>query len=349
MMDDAFAARAGEWLAPGGPANDIVVSTRIRLARNLRGHKMPWRLAESERDALAHHLRERLSSTHAVPEATYWNIAQLSEVERLLLVERHLISRELAAGKGHRGVLFSPRESLSVMTLEEDHLRLQSIRCGLQLDVAWRELAQVDNEVERAVPYAVSSRFGYLTACPTNVGTGLRVSVMTHLPTLVQTRQIKKVKQATSKVGLVLRGLYGEGTKAYGDFYQISNQVTFGRSEEEILQQVQDMVGKIIDWERGVRSLLLERDRIGLEDRIWRAWGTLKMARRISSEDAMEQLSSVRLGVNTKVLGEVSLQTLNELFLFIQPAHLQILRQAPDEAAHRDAVRARFIREHLAG
>lgn len=345
-MDRGFADKIGEWLAPDGPNNDVVISSRIRLARNVRGYEMPWRLDDAERSRLSDFLRRRVVDDRPVGQMSFWDVEALSENERALLVERHLISNELAGGSGPRGVAFTAGEDVSVMILEEDHLRLQVLRAGLQLEEAWRDVNNLDTALERTVPYAVSEDFGYLTACPTNVGTGMRVSVMTHLPTLVHTKQIKKVHTAAARVGLVLRGFHGEGTRATGDLYQISNQVTLGRSENDILQDVFTMVSKIVEWERGVRKLLLEQDRPGIEDRVWRAWGTLKFARRITSEEALGLLSSVRLGINTGILSDVKLRDLNEIMLYIQPAHLQSLRGAL-EPSRRDVVRATLVREWL--
>lgn len=345
-MDSGFADKIGEWLAPDGPNNDVVISSRIRLARNVRGFEMPWRLERGDRKKLGDMLRRRLVEDRPIGDIAFWDMESLTENERTLLVERHLISNELATGEGSRAVAFTPREDVSVMVLEEDHLRLQVLRCGLQIEEAWRDINAIDTALERTVPYAVSEDFGYLTACPTNVGTGMRVSVMTHLPTLVHTKQIKKVHTAAAKVGLVLRGFHGEGTRATGDFYQISNQVTLGRSEDDILHDVFTMVSKIVEWERGVRKLLLEQDRSAVEDRVWRAWGTLKFARKMASEEALDLLSSVRLGINTGILSDVRLRDLNEIMLYIQPAHLQTLRGAL-EPKRRDIVRASLIREWL--
>ncbi len=348
MLDDRFSSGSGEWLGPNGPDNDVVISTRIRLARNIRGHKMPWRSNQCERQEVEAKLKSGIADSQIIPEGAYWSIDDLSETERRLLVERHLISPELAKGRGSRGVIFAPTENLSIMTNEEDHLRIQGIHRGLQLEETWRVTNQIDSVLESRLPFAVSSRWGYLTACPTNVGTGLRVSVMLHLPVLVHTDQIKKVHTAASRVGLVVRGLYGEGTKASGDFYQISNQVTLGRDEVQILRDVRTMVLKIIEWERGLRKLVMQQDRVTMEDRAWRALGTLQYARKMNSEETMQHLSSVRLGINLEILHDLGQERINDLFLYTQPAHLQVLRGAPSDPEERDISRARLIREWLA-
>ena len=348
MMDDDLASRPCSWLSPQGPESDVVLSTRVRLARNLGDWRMPWRLSAEEKSDLYDLIAGKLEDAAPVPDASMERIDQLPNLKRDVLVERHVISRELAQGDGARGVLFSRSEDSSVMALEEDHLRLQAIRRGLQLESTWRAVDLLDDALEDVFDYAVSEEFGYLTACPTNVGTGLRVSVMTHLPTLVETGQIPKVKTAASRVGLVLRGFRGEGSKSQGDFFQISTQVTFGKSEEDIIRLVQSMAGKIVEWERGVRRLLVEQDRTAVENRVWRAWGALQHARIMSSEEAMEKLSLIRLGVNTKLLVHLTLGDLNELFLYIQPGHIRTLTGAGEEPRDRDEMRARLIRQYLA-
>lgn len=346
-LNDSFSRSPGEWLSPDGPESDIVVSTRFRLARNIRGYHMPWNMTEEERSLLEVYLREKILGSGIIDDTNYWNVDDLDDHERQVLVERHLISHELAQSEGDRGVIVSNAESVSIMTNEEDHLRIQVLRRGFQIEDAWKLTNTIDSALENVVSYAFSPRWGYLTACPSNIGTGLRVSVMTHLPMLVQTGQIDKVQRASSRCGLVLRGLYGEGTKHFGDFYQISNQITLGRSEDEIVQNVRTMVSKIVEWERGVRSLLFQQNRMEIEDRVWRAYGQLRSARRISSEETLKHLSALRLGVNMNILNDVNIQAVNELLLFTQPGHLQILRGELPEPEERDRVRAKFIRDRL--
>jgi protein arginine kinase len=234
------------------------------------------------------------------------------------------------------------------MVNEEDHLRIQALRTGLALREAYTLASEVDDAMEREVDYAFSSQFGYLTACPTNVGTGLRVSVMLHLPALVITREIEKVFQAVSKINLAVRGLYGEGTQASGDFYQISNQVTLGKAESEIIENLASVIPQIVKYERKVRTTLLQMKRVVLEDKIWRALGVLRFARQITSEETLELLSLVRLGVNVGAIADIPISTINELFVLSQPAHLQKVEKAKLSSHERDAARARYIRERLA-
>src|SRR5439155_5241315 len=256
-------------------------------------------------------------------------------------------SREMANSDGPRGVAFDDRESVSLMVNEEDQLRLQVMRSGLALDEAWKEIDRVDDLIEEKVSYAFSEEFGYLTACPTNVGTGMRASVMLHLPVLVMTKHIEKVFRALQKINLAVRGLYGEGSRASGDFYQISNQVTLGKSEATILSEIREVIPQSIQYGRQARNTLLKETKQALQDRIARAYGTLCSATMMTSEETMDLLSSVRLGINLGLLGEISIPTVNELFIHTQPAHLQKLMGASLDGEDRNAARARYLRSRL--
>jgi protein arginine kinase len=233
------------------------------------------------------------------------------------------------------------------MINEEDHLRMQVMKSGLDLDGAWNEVNQIDDLIESEVTYAFHEQLGYLTACPTNVGTGMRVSVMLHLPALVLTRQIDKVFRGLQKIALAVRGLYGEGSQAMGDFYQISNQVTLGRSEEDLIKQVADVVPVMIDYERRARKFLVKESKQDLHDRISRAYAILKGAQTISSEETMHLLSSVRMGINLGLIQDVGIPTVNKLFIHTQPAHLQKLRGMELGTADRNAERAVYLQRHL--
>ena len=225
---------------------------------------------------------------------------------------------------------------------------MQALRSGFQLRETWERVDEIDTRLEKLLDYAFSPQFGYLTVCPTNVGTGMRSSVMLHLPALVMTRQIDKVFQAISKINLAVRGLYGEGTQASGDFYQISNQPTLGRTELEIIENIERVIPKIIEYERTVRENLLEQRREFLEDKVWRAYGMLQTARKIDSEETMDLLSAVRMGVNLKIIKDVPISTVNELFIFTQPAHLQKMERSELNSPERDITRATYIRNRLA-
>ena len=281
-------------------------------------------------------------------EFHYLSVNGLDSLDQQFLVERQLISRELADSHGARGVAITGQENVSLMINEEDHIRMQVLRSGFSLDECWEDINQLDDLLESRITYAFSDRLGYLTACPTNVGTGIRVSVMLHLPGLRITKEIQKVFQALQKLSLAVRGLYGEGSQAMGDFYQISNQITLGKSEPETLETLKEVLPTIINYERRVRDQLIKQNRGDLHDQISRAYGILQNARTMSSEETMHLLSSVRMGVNLDLISELPISTVNELFVHTQPAHLQKLRGETLDSAERNAARASYLRERLA-
>ncbi len=348
MIDfDLLINRSGEWLRGVGRDSDVVISCRVRLARNLAGFPFVNNASNEQREEIEEEVRTYLSPDYLDGNILFYNLAALTQIDCQFLIERHLISRDHAFNNGPRGVAFAGDEKLSIMLNEEDHLRIQGFRAGFELQDAFEHANSVDDIMERHLDYAFSSQFGYLTACPTNVGTGMRVSVMMHLPALVITREIEKVFQSVSKINLAVRGLYGEGTQASGDFYQISNQVTLGKTEEEIIENLSTVVPQIIKYERKVRSTLFKTKRLILEDKIWRALGVLRCARTITSEETLELLSLLRLGVNLHVIDDIPLSTINDLFVLTQPAHLQKVEKAKLSSQERDIARARYIRKEL--
>jgi protein arginine kinase len=347
MNLDNLTHASGEWLRGTGPESDIVISSRIRLARNLSAFPFTNRASAHQKAEIEHILRDRINKLEVDPRLSYWHVPGLSALDRQLLVERQLISRELANAEGPRGVALGPQETISVMVNEEDHVRLQVMRSGFALDEAWQDIDRVDDLLEQKATYAFSEEFGYLTACPTNVGTGMRSSVMLHLPALVLTKQIEKVFRALQKINLAVRGLYGEGSRASGDFYQISNQVTLGKSETTILSEIREVIPQIITYERQARTTLTRESRQALHDRVSRAFGTLCSATMMTSEETMDLLSSVRLGINLGLLDEITIPTINELFIHTQPAHLQKLMGASLDGEERNSARARYLRNRL--
>ena len=347
MKFEELVKSSGEWLRADGPECGIVISSRVRLARNLFSFRFESHISSEEKENVADLVKEAVLSTSYARELCWFDLESLTELERHLLLERHLISREQEESAGARGVVVNEPETLSIMVNEEDHLRLQSLRSGLQLEDAYEQLSSIDDELAKKLDYAFDEEFGYLTACPTNVGTGMRVSVMVHLPALVMSGHIEKAFNAVHDLRLAVRGLYGEGTEAHGEFYQISNQITIGRSEEDILADLKAVIEGIVNYEKKARERLLGREPMKLEDKVWRAYSTLKNARLISSDETMRHLSSVRLGAQLGMLPELELKTLNTIFLYIQPAHLQKLEGKELPPEERDVVRARYIREHL--
>ena len=338
---------SGEWLRGSGPESDIVISSRIRLARNLADFPFIRKATDHDRLAIEQAIRERAFMEERLKSILYLNVGELETVDRQFLVERQLISREHAESQGARGVAIDSRETYSLMINEEDHLRIQVMHSGLDLEAAWNQISSIDDLVEKYVTYAFHDRLGYLTACPTNVGTGMRVSVMLHLPALVITRQIEKVFRSLHKISLAVRGLYGEGSQAMGDFYQISNQITLGRSEQKLIQQVSEVVPVLIDYERRAREFLMSESQKDLHDRVSRAFGILCSAKTISSEETMHLLSSVRMGVNLGLIDHLEIPDVNKLFIHTQPAHLQKLRGVELDTADRNVERASYLRRHL--
>ena len=338
----------GEWLRGVGPQHDIVISTRVRLARNLSGMPFLTRADAEQRQMIAETLEATVRKAKALGDHVVLNLDDLDEIDRTLLVERHLISRQHAEGNGARKVVFHPGEVWSVMINEEDQLRIQVMRSGFQLQDAWQQINAIDDSLEEHVDYAFHPQYGYLTACPTNVGTGIRVSVMLHLPALRLTSELEKVGQAAREMKIAIRGLYGEGTEALGDFFQISNQITLGKSEEEIVEDFeQAVIPKIVAYEKEARATLLSSRETALEDKLFRAIGLLQNARLMSSNEAMQCLSHVRMGVNVGRIDSVDLQTVNELFIQTQPAHLQKLCGDKLSGEQRSVARANLIRGRL--
>jgi protein arginine kinase len=338
---------SGEWLRGSGPECDIVISSRIRLARNLADFPFISRATTQDRSRIEKVLRERILTMSPDSDLMYIELAQLEKVDRQFLVERHLISREHAEGQGARAVAIGRGEKFSLMVNEEDHLRIQVMQSGLDLGNVWEQVSRLDDLIEEKATYAFHEQLGYLTACPTNVGTGMRVSVMLHLPALVITRQIDKVFRSLQKISLAVRGLYGEGSQAMGDFYQISNQITLGRTEGELIRQVGDIVPVIIDYERQAREFLVKESHENLHDRVSRAYGILRTAQTISSEETMHLLSSVRMGVNLGLIRDLNIPAINELFISTQPAHLQKITGGDLDSTDRNIERARYLRRHL--
>lgn len=365
-----------EWFAGSGPLADIVISSRIRLARNLAGFKFLSRCSTTEKSAILNKLKKVLMSMELGDKVFYISVDKAPLLDRHFLVERHLISRHHAFGSGPRGVVIAQSEFFTAMVNEEDHLRIQVLKAGLQLANCAKQISHIDDMIEEKVDFAFSARYGYLTACPTNLGTGIRVSVMLHLPALKMTGQIEKFFNAAKSMSLAVRGLFGEGTEAAGDFYQISNQITLGLSESDIVSQFEEgVIPEIVEYEMAARNQLLSKQRDVLDDKISRAMALLKNANLISSQEALFLLSHLRLGVNMrehmgastpaierlyalKRKGEegsadkaepISINTINRLFMLTLPAHLQLNYGKALDAVHRDALRAQIIRSTLSG
>jgi protein arginine kinase len=336
-----------EWLKGGETWEGIVISSRIRLARNLAGFPFMSQITESYRQAIRDTVFEAAATALDSKKFYAVEVNEIPLLDQHYLLERQLISKELLDSKGTRAVLFEKHEKFAVMVNEEDHLRLCAMTGGFHVEKSWKRLRELEEQLAAPLHFVFHPKYGFQTACPTNAGTGMRVSVMLHLPALVITKDIDKVFRALQKVNLAVRGLYGEGTQPIGDFFQISNQATLGKTEDEIIERVVNFVPQIIEYEHQAREFLLKERRDFLLDRCSRALGVLQTARTISTMETMHHLSSLRLGVNTNLLDAPTAAAINELFLNMQPAHLQKHYGKDFSQPERDIARADFIRKSL--
>jgi protein arginine kinase len=342
-----------EWLDGSGPHADVVLSTRVRLARNLQAHAFPTRLGPDERRRIWARIREAAEATELLREGAAIELSAVTPVTRRVLLERHLISREIAGGLAEEnapvgaGLFMRGGGELGAMVNEEDHLRLQALRSGLRLTEAHRDVDRLDEELGGRLSFAFHPEFGFLTSCPTNVGTGLRASLLVHLPGLVLTKEIAKVLQGINQVGLTFRGLYGEGSEVIGNFFQISNQTTLGKSEEDLIDHLNRIVGQVIQYEMQARGVLLRDAPAVIEDKIWRAYGLLSHARTLSFEEVMNLLSAVRLGVGLKLIPSVRVSSLNTVMIYSQAAHLEHAAGRRLSEGEEEIHRAAYVRRAL--
>ncbi len=342
-----------DWLEGSGPFSDIVLSTRVRLARNLQGHPFGMSARAEDRIAILERIRSAAKGVDLLRGAGIAEMPLLPARMRRILLERRLVSRDLLGGgngepsKGS-ALLMAAHEPLSIMVNEEDHIRLQALVSGLRLQHAWGLVDRLDETLGRELPYAFHHDFGFLTSCPTNVGTGLRASVLVHLPGLVLTKEVGRVLQGLAQVGLTFRGLYGEGSEVVGNFFQLSNQTTLGKSEEDLVDHLEEMVHRVVEFEGRARQILLRDAAAVTEDKVWRAYGLLRFARSLSFEEMMNLLSGVRLGASLKLLPGVRVYTLNKIMIFAQAAHLEEAAGRTLPPSESDAHRAAYVRRVLA-
>ena len=349
MKLDDIIHSTGEWLKGTGPNANIVISSRIRLARNLSKVPFPNRSTKKQLAEVLTTVEHAFSEIDMFQGSMFLNLSELDNVDKQFLVERHLMSHEHAAGGEGKALIVSKEEMISVMINEEDHLRVQGLQSGFNLNEIWKIVNLLDDSLSQKLDYAFASDWGYLTACPTNTGIAMRGSVMLHLPALVMTKQINKVLAAIAKLSFASRGFYGEGTQATGNFFQISNQVSLGHSEEDIIQNINGLIRQVIEQEEQARQALLLQNRSMLEDKIYRSFGILKNAHIISSQETVELLSMVRIGIDVGMVKDVDRKAINELFIMIQPAHLQKIEGKKLSSNERDSRRATLIREKLGG
>ncbi|TDX49318.1 protein arginine kinase [Orenia marismortui] len=343
MLEEDFMSR---WMNKIGPESDVVISSRIRLARNLDNICFTNQANNNDLEEILNIINNLLLENNKF-NLRLLLLDDFSKTRKKMLVERHLISPDLAKDGRHKAVALSDDETISLMINEEDHLRLQVLYPGLQLQESWDLSDQIDDYLENCIDIAFDEKYGYLTSCPTNVGTGLRASVMIHLPALTMINRVQNIMTAISQLGLAVRGLYGEGTDTVGNLYQISNQVTLGRSEEDIIQNLLEVTHQIIDKERNARSILLKEKELFLKDQIYRAYGTLKYAYKISIQEAMKLISNVRLGIDLGIIKNVDPIILNQLMVIIRPSTLETIKNKDMTLEERDIYRAELIRERF--
>lgn len=339
-----------EWMRGEGPDSDIVVSSRIRIARNLSSYTFPMLATNQQSKEVLEQVTNVLNQDdlNTISKFECILLSELSELEKKVLVEKHLISPNLANESRNGAVILSENESVSIMVNEEDHLRIQCMFSGFQIREAWDLANQIDDIFEAHVDFAFDEKRGFLTSCPTNVGTGIRASVMIHLPALVLTQQINRILSAITQVGLAVRGLYGEGSEAIGNLFQISNQITLGQSEEEIIDNLYSVVKQIIEHEKAARAKLMEESKPKIMDRVNRSYGILSHAAIMDSKEAAQRLSDIRLGVDLGLIKNVPSNIMNELMVMTQPGFLQQYAGGKLSADERDLRRAEMIRERLA-
>ena len=344
---DDLGAQPAAWLSGEGERADVVLSSRVRLARNVARHLYPQRAdADQHQEVvdLIHAAADKTGITHA---GSFFESGQIDEFTRDLLIERHLISVEFLRDDRPRGLFVADDEATAAMINEEDHLRIQAVTSGMNIREAMGMATRIDDAFGSVIEYDTDPRLGYLTACPTNVGTGMRASVLIHLPGLVLTRDMDNVLAQVSKIGLTVRGFYGEGSDVLGNLFQISNQTTLGRSEDDLLESLEKVSKQLITYEEEARARLFRDAPYQIKDKIWRALGILALARVLTSDEVMNLLSAVRLGVAVKVINGVDFSLLNELLLTSQRAHLQRIMRRRMAAEERDVARAKIIRERL--
>lgn len=337
------------WMeADKGPESDIVISSRIRLARNLSRRPFPHLLDEASGEEVLVAIKKAWQSSPKMDDFELLTLDELAFLDREILVEKHLISPEHAnANQSYKGVLLNGDGSVAIMINEEDHLRIQCLLPGLQIQECYNEAILIDDFLEEHLDYAFDEKRGYLTSCPTNVGTGMRASVMLHLPALSITGQTVQIFQNVGHLGMTVRGIYGENSEMLGNFFQLSNQVTLGQTEEDIISNLFSLVAQIVDEERLTRDKLLHERKDQLEDRIGRSYGILTNAKIVDSKEAFKLLSDVRLGVDMGIVNDINKFVLNQLVVALRPAHLQRKTGQELDAINRDLIRAKVIKEKI--
>jgi len=353
-MFDKFIMHEQGWLSGDTTESSIVFSSRVRIARNLKGHLFPEKSRVQGKCKVLDNVEKVFSDVPAFSGMSFLKMDEVPDIDKLFLVERHLISREHSGDCIGKGLILADNETVSIMINEEDHLRMQLISPGFKLKNSWTKLSGIDDELGEKLDFAFSQELGYITSCPTNVGTALRASCMLHLPGLVLTKRITKILEFLAKISFITRGLFGEGTHALGDFFQISNQVTLGVTESEVIDNLESIVRQIYAQEIQARNILMKRDNINVSDNAWRALGILRYSRLITTKEALGCLSMLSLGIDLGIIKDVDFpgcqdirRLVNNLFVLIQPAHLQKIEDRTLKENERDFIRADLLRKAL--
>ena len=344
---ESMAKKPAPWLNGEGPESFAVMSSRIRLARNMSEYPFPPATNTDSRDKIIDYISSAFLRVPDLKKGKFFKSADIDSLNQKFLVERHLISPEFMTQGTGRGLYIDTNERMSIMINEEDHIRLQVISSGMSLSECWTQANKVDREIAKVVDIDFDDEFGYLTSCPTNVGTGLRASILIHLPGLVLTREIDNIISRISKVGLMVRGYYGEGTDVLGNLFQISNQTTLGRTEEDIIDSLAKVSAQIIEYEKNAQETLMKDAPDQIEDKVWRSYGILTNARVLTSNEVMNLLSALRLGLSLSIIDKVTYKELNELLIITQPAHIQKYIGREMDTTERDMIRANLVRERL--
>jgi protein arginine kinase len=348
MFED-MAKKPAVWLSGEDSTSQIVLSSRIRLARNISNCPFPLKADSDNREKVLSFVKSAIDKSPILNQGLFVKCGQLDDLDKSFLVERHLISLEFRHCRDSSALLIGEGERVSIMINEEDHLRIQALQSSLDIRGAFQIADKINEELAKSLEFAFEPDFGYLTSCPTNVGTGMRASVLIHLPGLALTREIENVIPQISKLGLVVRGFYGEGSDVLGSLFQVSNQTTLGRSEEDIMESLERVTQQIIEYEENARTRLFKDAKDQIEDKIWRAYGILKFAHSLTSEEVLNLLSAIRLGVGKGTMKVVTLSQINEILAFSQPAHLQKYFNRRMEPGERDRLRAELVRSKLGG
>jgi protein arginine kinase len=335
------------WFRTIGPEADVVFSSRIRLARNLKKLPFPNRASEGDKRRIREEIEKAVLLLPQFQKSYVLHMEELTAIDKQFLSERYLVSRELATKDKGSSVVIDDREILTVMINEEDHIRMQALFSGFRLWECWETIQDIDKRLQKDLEFAFSDTLGYLTSCPTNVGTGIRVSTMLHLPGLIMAKQIEQVLQAIIKLGLTIRGLYGEGTEWSGNLFQISNQVTLGRGEEEIISSIEKVVRQVVQNERNARNQILKNNSEALYDKVGRAYGILSNAHLITTRETIDHLSTLRMGIDLSIINRLNKDKINELFILSQPAHIQKTNGKELDAGNRDIERGNLLRSRL--